>query len=91
MLEGVAISSSRGIFPTQRSNLFLLCLLHWQEFFTWSGFFATRATWKAHLCNKVNVQMSLVSLNEPDCIIRNGVSVCVCVYYAKGKVREEKN
>ena len=30
ILEQVAISSSRGIFPTQGSNLCLLCLLHWQ-------------------------------------------------------------
>ena len=82
-----------GIFPTQGSNLCLLCLLHWKEFFTWSGFFITSATWKAHLCNKVNVQIFLVSLNEPDCIISNGVCVlcvCVCVCYAQGKVREEK-
>ena len=30
ILEWVAISSSRGIFPAQGSNLSLLCLLHWQ-------------------------------------------------------------
>ena len=30
VLEWVAISSSRGIFPTQGSNLRLLCLLDWQ-------------------------------------------------------------
>ena len=30
ILEWVAISSSRGIFPTQGLNLHLLCLLHWQ-------------------------------------------------------------
>ena len=29
-LEQVAISFSRGVFPTQRSNLSLLHLLHWQ-------------------------------------------------------------
>ena len=29
-LEWAAISSSRGIFPTQGSNPTLLCLLHWQ-------------------------------------------------------------
>ena len=31
ILEWVAISSSRGFFPTQGLNLCLLCLLHWQE------------------------------------------------------------
>ena len=30
ILEWVAIPFSRGIFPTQRSNLCVLCLLHWQ-------------------------------------------------------------
>ena len=30
ILEWVAISSSRGIFPTQGSEPRLLCLLHWQ-------------------------------------------------------------
>ena len=30
ILEQVAISYSRGIFPTQGSNSNLLCLLHWQ-------------------------------------------------------------
>ena len=30
ILEQVAISSSRGIFPTQGLNLRLLCLLRWQ-------------------------------------------------------------
>ena len=30
ILEWVAISYSRGSFPTQGSNLSLLCLLHWQ-------------------------------------------------------------
>ena len=30
ILEWVAISSSRGIFPTQGSNLYRLCFLHWQ-------------------------------------------------------------
>ena len=30
ILEWVVISSSRGIFLTQGSNLCLLCLLHWQ-------------------------------------------------------------
>ena len=30
ILEWVAVPSSRGIFPTQGSNLHLLCLLHWQ-------------------------------------------------------------
>ena len=30
ILEWVAISSSRGIFPIQGWNLSLLCLLHWQ-------------------------------------------------------------
>ena len=30
ILELVAISSSRGIFPTLGSNPRLLCLLHWQ-------------------------------------------------------------
>ncbi|MCB2687161.1 hypothetical protein KQ755_14935, partial [Listeria monocytogenes] len=30
ILEWVAISSSRGIFPTQGSNPNLLSLLHWQ-------------------------------------------------------------
>ena len=30
ILEWIAISSSRGIFPTQGSNLSLLRLLHWQ-------------------------------------------------------------
>ena len=30
ILEWVAMLSSRGIFPTQGSNLSLLCLLHWQ-------------------------------------------------------------
>ena len=30
ILEQVAISYSRGIFPTQESNLCLLNLLHWQ-------------------------------------------------------------
>ena len=30
ILEGVAMLSSRGIFPTQGLNLNLLCLLHWQ-------------------------------------------------------------
>ena len=31
ILEWVAISSSKRIFPTQRWHLCLLCLLHWQE------------------------------------------------------------
>ena len=31
ILEWVAISSSRGIFPTQGSNQVLLGLLNWQE------------------------------------------------------------
>ena len=31
----------QGIFPTQGLNLHLLCLLHWQ------GFFTTSATWEA--------------------------------------------
>ena len=31
ILEWVAISSSRGIFPTQGSNQVLLGLLDWQE------------------------------------------------------------
>ena len=30
ILDWVAMPSSRGIFPTQRSNLYLLSLLHWQ-------------------------------------------------------------
>ena len=30
ILEWVAMPSSKGIFPTQGSNLCLLCLLHWQ-------------------------------------------------------------
>ena len=30
ILEWVAMPSLQGIFPTQRSNLFLLCFLHWQ-------------------------------------------------------------
>ena len=30
ILEWLAISYSRGIFPTQGSNLHLLLLLHWQ-------------------------------------------------------------
>ena len=30
ILEWVAISFSRGIFPTQGSNLYCLCFLHWQ-------------------------------------------------------------
>ena len=30
ILEWIAVPSSRGIFPTQGSNLSLLCLLHWQ-------------------------------------------------------------
>ena len=30
ILEWVAISFSKGIFPTQGSNPCLLCLLHWQ-------------------------------------------------------------
>ena len=30
ILEQLALSSSRGMFPTQGSNLRLLCLLHWQ-------------------------------------------------------------
>ena len=30
ILELVAISTSRGIFPTQGFNWHLLCLLHWQ-------------------------------------------------------------
>ena len=30
ILEWIAISSSRGIFPSQGSNCHLLCLLHWQ-------------------------------------------------------------
>ena len=30
ILEWVAISSSRGIFPSQGLNLHLFCLLHWQ-------------------------------------------------------------
>ena len=30
ILEWVAMLSSRGFFPTQGSNLHLLCLLHWQ-------------------------------------------------------------
>ena len=30
ILEWISISPSRGIFPTQGSNLGLLCLLHWQ-------------------------------------------------------------
>ena len=30
ILEWVAISLSRGIFLTQGSNSYLLCLLHWQ-------------------------------------------------------------
>ena len=34
ILEWVAISSSRGIFPTQGSNLCLFCLLHWQMDFS---------------------------------------------------------
>ena len=29
ILEWVAFSFSRGIFPIQRSNACLLCLLHW--------------------------------------------------------------
>ena len=29
-LEWVAMPSSRGLFRTQRSNLCLLCVLHWQ-------------------------------------------------------------
>ena len=31
ILEWVAISFSRGIFPTQRLNLHLLCLLHCRQ------------------------------------------------------------
>ena len=31
ILEWVAISSSRGFFPTPGSNLCLLCLLNWQK------------------------------------------------------------
>ena len=30
ILEWAVISSSKGIFPAQGSNLHLLCLLHWQ-------------------------------------------------------------
>ena len=30
ILQWVAILFSRGVFPTQRSNSHLLCLLHWQ-------------------------------------------------------------
>ena len=30
ILEWVAMSSSRGVFPTQGSNQHLLSLLHWQ-------------------------------------------------------------
>ena len=33
--------SSKGIFPTQGSNLLLLCLLHWQAD-------AISATWEAY-------------------------------------------
>ena len=40
-LGWVAMSSSRGIFPTQGSNLFLLCLLRWQAD-------ASSATWDAY-------------------------------------------
>ena len=32
ILEWIAISSSRGIFPTQEQNWHLLCLLHWQAY-----------------------------------------------------------
>ena len=45
LLEWVAISVSRGIFPTQESNSCLLSLLHWQAFFT-------TAIWEAP-CNLV--------------------------------------
>ena len=40
-LEWVSISFSRGIFPAQGSNLYLLHLLHWQ-----SGS-STSTTWEA--------------------------------------------
>ena len=45
ILEWVAISFSRGIFPTQGLNLCLLCLLHWQVVFyhcvTWEAIHVT--------------------------------------------------
>ena len=34
ILEWVAISFSRGMFPTRGLNPYLLHLLHWQAFFT---------------------------------------------------------
>ena len=34
----------QGIFPSQISNLGLLCLLHWQ-----AGFFTTSITWEAQI------------------------------------------
>ena len=47
----------QGIFLTQGSNPYLLCLLHWQ-----AGFFTTSATWEAH---KRYVCMCAESLQWP--------------------------
>ena len=43
ILEGVAMPSSKGIFPTQESNS---CLFHLQQCQT--GFFTTSITWETH-------------------------------------------
>ena len=48
----------QGIFPTQGSNPHLVCLLHWQAFFT------TRATWEDHTAQQILCILRFIKENE---------------------------
>ena len=55
ILEWVATSSSRGIFPIQELSPHLLCILHWRVGFT------TSTTWEAR--NLSHCRQILYTLN----------------------------
>ena len=49
----------QGIFPTQGSNLCLLCFLYWQ-----ADFFTISNTWEAHSSNGVNNTIILMRITK---------------------------
>ena len=67
ILELVAISSSRGIFPTQGFNWHLMCLLHWQ---------ANSFTTKPHGKPKMSV-VSLKSNNPSGSLFQSPITVSI--------------
>ena len=79
ILEWVAISSSRGSFPTQGSNPCHLRLLHWQVVFFFFFIFKTSATWEA-LVGWITVPKDIPSYPQI-------LSICLSFCIAEGTLQ----